>query len=421
MKITLPLTFSLLLLPCILLALHACNPASRTEVNEVGVSPEEGAAPADAGVEPLATVQPGIYSMPHILDLIGDRAVAVTSNHTGVINGVHLVDTLLASGVEVISVFAPEHGFRGDRPDGEKIRTEVDPKTNLPIISLYGSNKKPTDDRLKGVELMVFDIQDVGARFYTYLSTLHYVMEACAENGVPVVVLDRPNPNIGYVDGPVLDPRFSSFVGMHPVPVVYGMTIGEYARMINGEGWLKGGVEADLHVVECTGYTRDTQYELPVAPSPNLPNMTAIHLYPSLCFFEATTVSVGRGTPHPFSIIGEPSNRSGDYTFTPHPVPGASMHPKHRGELCRGYDLSREVAEPAKLDRVDLSWLLRMYEETGDSTGFFDRPGFFDKLAGTDALRKAVIAGRSEAEIRDDWREDIEEFGEIREKYLIYP
>lgn len=374
---------------------------------------------AEPSVETVA-MHPGIYSMPDILDFIGNRSVGVTSNHTGIIDGVHLVDTLLVSGVVVKSVFAPEHGFRGDRPDGEKIESGYDPRTGLPIISLYGSNKKPKPGQLEGVEVMVFDIQDVGARFYTYLSTLHYVMEACAEQGIPILVLDRPNPNIDFIDGPVLDPKFSSFVGMHPVPVVYGMTIGEYARMINGEGWLQGGMKADLHVVPCSGYTRDLDYALPVAPSPNLPDMTAIYLYPSLCLFEATTVSVGRGTNTPFSVIGEPTNRSGDYTFTPRSIPSASLHPKHQGQVCRGYDLNIEVSNPENLNRIDISWLLRMYRETGDPRKFFDRPDFFDKLAGTDSLRKSILDGKSEEQIRTSWREELEKFMEVRAKYLIY-
>lgn len=425
MKITLPWVLPFIATSFLSAVIFACadhsgSPQNFSEKN-APISEIQNIDPSTELSVEMAPIHPGIYSMPDVLDLIGDRTVGVTSNHTGIINGVHLVDTLLASGVMVKSVFSPEHGFRGDRPDGEVIESGVDPRTGLAIISLYGSNKKPKPEQLEGLEVMIFDIQDVGARFYTYLSTLHYVMEACAEQGIPIVVLDRPNPNIDCIDGPVLDPKFSSFVGMHPVPVVYGMTIGEYARMINGEGWLEGGVKVDLHVVHCTGYTRSMDYALPVAPSPNLPDMTAIYLYPSLCFFEATIVSVGRGTGKPFSVIGEPTNRNGEYTFTPQSIPNASLHPKHEGQVCRGYDLNIEVRKPEKLDRVDLSWLFRMYRETGDPNKFFDRPGFFDKLAGTDALRKSILEGESEEQIRTSWRGDLEKFMKVREKYLIYP
>src|SRR5690554_757714 len=422
MKIALP--WSLPVFFALLLPICASCTGENPRANGVGgdLTTTAGTVEADAEhTQPDAEVLPGIYSIPTIVRLLGNRKVGITTNHTGMIGHVHLVDTLLASGVNVVSVFAPEHGFRGDRPDGERIEAFRDERTGLPIHSLYGATKKPTPAHMKDVEIMLFDIQDVGARFYTYLSTLHYVMEAAAEKNIPVVVLDRPNPNLQCVDGPVLDLNYASFVGMHPVPVAYGMTIGEYARMINGEGWLSNGVKADLHVVPCIGYDRNTAYDPPIAPSPNLPDARSVHLYPSLCFFEGTTVSVGRGTPHPFSVIGEPTNEKGDFTFTPVPVPGASMNPKHEGVECRGYDLRMEVTPTKTLKHLDISWLVKMYEETADREKFFDRPDFFDLLAGGNSLRLAIIAGKSEEEIRAMWRKDLEDFAGIRAKYLIYP
>jgi uncharacterized protein YbbC (DUF1343 family) len=332
-----------------------------------------------------------------------------------------VVDTLLSRGVNLIKVFAPEHGFRGNKSDGARIDDSRDEKTGLPILSLYGSEKKPSDEDLSDVDLIIFDIQDVGARFYTYLSTLHYVMEAAAENAVPVLVLDRPNPNGFYIDGPLMDSCCTSFVGLHPVPIVYGMTIGEYARMINGEGWLKGGIQCELTIIPCQNYTHSSLYSLPVKPSPNLPDMTAIYLYPSLCLFEGTTISVGRGTDSPFKIVGEPTNTSGSFKFVPKSIPGASLHPKHEGDTCVGYDLSETLNFQKLPDQLDLSWLLRMYEETSEPAKFFNENGYFENLAGTKALREQVKKGETEQEIRQSWQADLLSFKEIREKYLIYP
>jgi uncharacterized protein YbbC (DUF1343 family) len=336
----------------------------------------------------------------------------------------HLVDYLHNyNGIEVQSVFAPEHGFRGKADAGEVIKDGNDIKTGLPIISLYGKNKKPSQEQLEGLDVIVFDIQDVGARFYTYISTLHYVMEASAEKGIPVIVLDRPNPNGHYIDGPVLEMEHKSFVGMHPVPVVYGMTIGEYAQMINGENWLKNGVKCDLTVIKLENYTHDSEYSLPIKPSPNLPNDTSINLYPSLCFFEGTNVSVGRGTELQFQIIGSPLfSKKDNYSFTPIPNFG-SKFPKNQDRVCFGYDLT----ENERLSSLDLSWLL---EFNKDYTSFKNAQGypskatlfnsFFTKLAGTKKLQQQIEQGDKEEKIRKSWQSDLDAFKKIREKYLIY-
>jgi uncharacterized protein YbbC (DUF1343 family) len=322
--------------------------------------------------------------------------------------------------VQVLKVFAPEHGFRGDADAGEHVKDQRDARTGLPLISLYGANRKPTATQLADVDLVLFDIQDVGARFYTYISTLHHVMEACAEQGLPLVVLDRPNPNGHYIDGPVLEPAFRSFVGMHPVPLVHGMTIGEFAEMINGEGWLAGGVRCDLTVVLCSGYDHAMSYDLPVRPSPNLPNAAAVALYPSLGLFEGTVVSVGRGTDHPFQCIGYPGARIGDHRFTPRSMPGAK-DPPHLNVACRGFDLAAAGQHEARDARhIQLQWLLALYRDATDKDGFFLANRFFDKLAGTDALRKAIVAGRSEEGIRADWAPGLQAFATLRARYLRY-
>ncbi len=353
------------------------------------------------------------------LPLLEGKRVAVVTNQTGLIGERHLVDSLLALQVHVVKVFAPEHGFRGEADAGEHVKDGRDARTGLPLVSLYGSNKKPKLEQLADVDVLLFDIQDVGVRFYTYIGTLHYVMEAAAENGKQVVVLDRPNPNGFYVDGPVLDMAHSSFVGMHPVPLVHGMTVGEFARMINGEGWLKGGKGCDLTVITCSGYAHDTLYPLPVRPSPNLPNMAAVYLYPSLGLFEGTIVSVGRGTEKPFQCIGYPGDPVGHYTFTPKPMPGAK-DPPHKGVLCKGLDLEEYGAIQSRLDhRINLQWLIGMYAEAPDKMKFFTP--FFDKLAGGPSLREQVIAGMSEELIRASWSEGLHHFALVRAKYLLYP
>jgi len=353
------------------------------------------------------------------LPLLKGKRVAVVTNQTGLIGERHLVDSLVSLQVAVVKVFAPEHGFRGEADAGEHVKDGKDARTGLPLVSLYGSNKKPKPEQLADVDVLLFDIQDVGVRFYTYIGTLHYVMEAAAENGKKVVVLDRPNPNGFYVDGPVLDMAFSSFVGMHPVPLVHGMTVGEFARMINGEGWLKGKVKCDLTIIPCSGYDHSLLYQLPIRPSPNLPTNSSIHLYPSLGLFEGTVVSVGRGTEKPFQCIGYPGNPVGRYSFTPVSMPGAK-DPPHKGKVCTGLDLQEYGDLQPRLEkRINLQWLIGLYAEAPDKAKFFIP--FFDKLAGGSSLREQVIAGKDEETIRASWRNGLERFAPIRAKYLLYP
>jgi len=347
--------------------------------------------------------------------------VGVVANHTTIVGEQHLVDQLLEMGVKVTKVFAPEHGFRGKADAGEKVESGKDAKTGLPIISLYGSHKKPTADDLEGLNVVIFDIQDVGARFYTYISTMTYVMEACAEHGVSVIVFDRPNPNGFYVDGPVLQEGFESFVGMLPIPVVHGMTIGELAKMINGEGWLEGDVQCDLTVIPCEGYKHNDIYTLPIKPSPNLPTMNSILLYPSLCFFEGTDFSVGRGTDTPFEVFGHPNLSVGSFMFVPKPNQGAK-HPKHEGVPCLGWDLSEIGGKRIQQKQsLILDWVLDAYENFPQKDKFFLENGFFDKLAGTDQLRKQILSGMTEEQIRASWEPELSDFKKKREAYLLYP
>ena len=362
----------------------------------------------------------GAERMEQYLPQLAGKRVALCGNQTSVVGKTHLVDTLLSRKVNLVKLFCPEHGFRGQAEAGATVASGKDPLTGLPVVSLYGKNKKPTTEQLAGVEVILFDLQDVGCRFYTYISTLHYVMEAAAENGVKVIVLDRPNPNGFYVDGPVLEPQYKSFVGMHPVPVVYGMTIGEYARMINGEKWLANGAQCDLEVVTLEGYTHETRYELPVAPSPNLQNKKAILFYPSLCFFEGTNVSVGRGTDHPFEMYGAPGLLDGDYTFTPHAIPGVSENPPFKDQECRGELLSSVCIDWNAPGRLDLFFLLNAYHNYPDKANFFLKNNFFDKLAGTAVLRQKIVAGATEEEIRASWQPALDEFKSLRAKYLLY-
>ena len=352
------------------------------------------------------------------LPLLKGKNIGLVANHTSLIGQTHLLDTLLALDVNVRKIFSPEHGFRGTADAGAHIEDGVDSRSGLPVISLYGKHRKPTKNDLQGLDLILFDLQDVGVRFYTYISTMTYAMEACAENNIPFVILDRPNPNGHYIDGPVLDTAFSSFVGLHKVPVVYGMTMGEYARMVNGEGWLQKDLVCDLKVIPLRNYVHGDLYQLRVKPSPNLPNMNSVYLYPSLCFFEGTIMSVGRGTEYPFQLFGHPDFAIGSYVFTPEPKAGASMHPKHKGERCFGISLigySRLAGIPEK---INLAWLTGAYDYFSGRGDFFN--SYFDKLAGTDKLRKQIISGASEEEIRKSWQEDLAEFKKIRNKYLIY-
>ncbi len=350
-------------------------------------------------------------------DSLKNKRVAIVGNQTSLVGETHLVDTLLALGIQVVKVFSPEHGFRGDADAGERVASGRDAKTGLPLISLYGNNKKPKATQLSDVDVVVFDIQDVGVRFYTYISTLHYVMESCAENNIPVIVLDRPNPNAHYVDGPVRDENQVSFVGMHPVPVVYGMTIGEYALMINGEGWLADSLVCDLEIVPCKNYSHKTHYSLPVPPSPNLRSDAAIALYPSLCLFEGTTVSVGRGTERPFEVFGHPNFPSLEFSFTPISSFGAK-NPLWENKLCYGHDLQSEAKK--RLYHFSLNWILEAKELLGDSIPFINQNAFFDRLAGTSELRKQINEGWKEKEIRASWKPEIQTFRKIRSKYLLY-
>lgn len=388
----------------------------------IGEAEAPAGRPSAEGHAPTAAPRPADADPDRWLDRLSGRRVGLVVNHTARIGPTHLADTLLALGVDVRRVFAPEHGFRGTEDAGAHVEDGRDPATGLPITSLYGTHKKPTARDLEDLDLLVFDIQDVGARFYTYLSTLHYVMEAGAENSVPVLVLDRPNPNGHVTDGPVLDTaRFRSFVGLHPIPVLHGMTLGELARMINGEGWLAGGRRCDLTVIPCADYRRTDPWDPPVAPSPNLRSAEAILLYPSLCFFEGTTVSVGRGTPTPFRVLGHPDFAIGSYAFTPEPGPGAA-HPKHEGRTCFGTNLTGLDAGTLRENaRLDLSWLLGYHEYLAPRGPFFLDNGFFDKLAGTDALRRQISEGQDEARIRASWQPDLERFRAKRQPYLLYP
>lgn len=383
------------------------------------------------------TVLTGADNHKSYLPLLKNRKIGILTNQTGTVKDItilsessvedeltiqtfeskielkHVVDFLIENEVNVQKIFAPEHGFRGTADAGELIKDGKDTKTGLPIISLYGNNKKPTPEQLSGIDVMLFDLQDVGARFYTYISSLHYLMEACAENNIPLIVLDRPNPNGNIVDGPTLEMENKSFVGMHPIPVLHGMTIGEYAKMINGEKWLNNGIQCDLTVIECLNYDRNKPYSLPVKPSPNLPNDKSINLYASLCFFEGTNVSVGRGTDKQFQIFGSPFLKNMDYSFTPKPNLGAK-DPLHNGKVCYGRDLS----EVENVNRLELKWLIEAYQNTPDKTKFFNN--FFIKLAGTSKLQQQIEQGLNEVEIRKSWEKDLEAFRKTRDKYLIY-
>lgn len=362
----------------------------------------------------------GIERTEEYLPLLYGKSIAVVGNQTSLVEGKHLLDTLLGLGLKVEKVFSPEHGFRGEANAGEHVATEHDPKTGLPIISLYGKNKKPTPEQMKGLDVVVFDIQDVGVRFYTYISTLHYVMEACAENNVRLLVFDRPNPNGHYIDGPILRPEFTSFVGMHPVPIVHGMTIGEYALMINGERWLKDSVRCDLHVISCLGYTHSTKYILPVRPSPNLRSDLSIQLYPGLCLLEATEVTVGRGTEGPFERYGHPNFPDTlSFSFTPQPDFGAK-DPQYKGVKCYGYDY-RALPLP-NANQIDLYPLMNSFHLLhGDLFAGKSKQMFF-LLCGTDSLLLQMEEGRSEDEIRESWLPGLNKFqSTIRTKYLLYP
>ena len=352
--------------------------------------------------------------------LLGKR-VGLVANQTSKVKKEHLVDVLLNEGVNVIKVFSPEHGFRGKSDAGEKVKDEIDLQTGLPIYSLYGKSKrKPSKEILKDIDIIVFDLQDVGVRFYTYISSLHYVMEACAENNVQLIVLDRPNPNGFYVDGPILDLKFRSFVGMHPVPVVHGMTIGEYAKMINGEKWLNNMILCSLEIIPCLNYNHNTRYVLPIPPSPNLPNMRSVYLYPSLCFFEGTNISIGRGTNFPFQVFGAPYFKKKEFSFTPMATFG-SKNPKYKSVTCYGSDLRNISLDTLKnTKKLNLNWLVDSYKISNESVDFFNKNNFFYLLSGTDKLMNLVKGGATPKHIYETYQKELNDFKTLRKNYLIY-
>lgn len=413
----------LLLAGCLIVTI-SCSSKTKLNANE-----EAGTISDTTSLK--RSIQTGAENFTVYLPLLKNKKVGIVTNQTGIISSlkinataipqnttseltkISLVDFLLEQNIALPKIYAPEHGFRGTADAGELIKDGKDTKTGLPVISLYGDNKKPKPEQLMGIDVMVFDLQDVGARFYTYISSLHYVMEACAEQNIPLIVLDRPNPNGAIIDGPVLEKEFSSFVGMHPIPVLHGMTIGEYAKMINGEQWLKNGIQCKLTVIPCLNYNHEMAYKLPVKPSPNLPNDQSINLYASLCLFEGTNVSVGRGTEKQFQVYGSPFLPKSSFSFTPAPNLGAK-DPMHNGKLCYGEDLSRIK----KLNRLELLWLIKAYESTADKKAFFN--SFFVKLAGTKKLQEQIEKGITEPEIRKSWEKGLNDFKEIRKKYLIY-
>ena len=348
------------------------------------------------------------------------KNVALVVNPTSEVFGTHLVDFLLDKDIAIKKVFAPEHGFRGTADAGEKVKDGVDPKTKIPIKSLYGKNKKPTKTDLEGIDVVVFDIQDVGTRFYTYISTMHYVMQACAENNVTFIVLDRPNPNGFYVDGPVLKMANQSFVGMHPVPIVHGMTVGEFARMVNEEGWLGKGLKCDLRVVLLTGWTHKELYQLPVKPSPNLPNMTSVYLYPTLGLFEGTHISAGRGTDFPFQTFGSPTIKGAEFNYTPVSKPGAK-YPKYKNQKCYGQDLREfDVFAFYAKPEINIDRLIWAFVHTSNKEAFFLKNHFYNKLAGTELLQQQILNGATSAEIKESWQTEVDAFKLLRKKYLLY-
>ena len=413
------LLFVLLILACGSSGKSVENREKKKEVIPETVSKEivTGAENTSAYLSLLKNKKIGIITNQTGIVNTESEETKITSNGTKeylrIFNNISIVDFLINNQINVQTIFAPEHGFRGTADAGELIKDGKDNKTGLPIISLYGNNKKPKPDQLAGIDIMVFDLQDVGVRFYTYISSLHYIMEACAENNIQLIVLDRPNPNGSIVDGPILEKEFTSFVGMHTIPLLHGMTIGEYAQMINGEKWLKDGIQCDLKVIPCLNYERKMFYSLPVKPSPNLPNDQAINLYASLCLFEGTNVSVGRGTEMQFQIYGSPFLPKSDFSFTPIPNFGAK-DPVYNGKLCYGEDLSKIE----KVTQLELKWLIKAYNSTADKSKFFNE--FFTKLAGTKKLREQIETGIPETEIRKSWEKRLNEFKEMRKKYLIY-
>ena len=355
--------------------------------------------------------QPDLY-----ISKLKDKNIALVVNQTSMIGNLHLVDFLISNKISIKKIFAPEHGFRGEAGAGEKVDNSKDDKTGIPIISVYGKNRKPSAEQLADIDIVIFDIQDVGCRFYTYISTLHYIMEACAENNKTLLILDRPNPNGDYIDGPILQPVFRSFVGMDPIPVVHGCTIGELAWMINGEKWLANGVQTKLEVIKVANYTHDSKYEPPVRPSPNLPNYLAIRLYPSLCFFEATSVSVGRGTQFPFQVLGYPNQAIGKFSFTPQSLKGMELNPLQKDKLCFGYDFRELKVVP----RFTLSYFMEWLKKFQKKEEFLTGSKWFNQLMGNDSVLKMILDGKTESEIRQSWAKELNDYQLIRKKYLLY-
>jgi len=401
------MTFFKTLFLCSLLSLAGCAHKSQN------ITPENTKLDSELATElVMGAQQSHLY-----LEQLKDKRLGLIVNQTSMVNDQHLVDFLLTQGLNIKKIFAPEHGFRGNYDAGAKVNSSVDEKTGISIVSIYGKNKKPSVDQLNDVDTLIFDIQDVGLRYYTYISSMHYMMEVAAENDKEFIIFDRPNPNGFTVDGPVLDLDFQSFVGMHQIPLMHGMTVGELAQMINGEGWLKSSIKADLTVIPVRNYDRHMSYSLPIKPSPNLPNDIAISLYASLTFFEGTPVSIGRGTDFPFQVIGYDKFSLGDFNFTPRSIKGASMEPKLKGKLAKGVDLRQSSIRGVNLDHL-VNWHRLFVKNKAE---FFTFPAFFDKLAGSDQLRRQLISGESSVEIRNSWQSDLNAFLLQRKQYLLYP
>jgi uncharacterized protein YbbC (DUF1343 family) len=359
-------------------------------------------------------VETGADQVENFYKPLTGKRIALVVNHTSLIGKTHLADSLKALGLNIVKIFGPEHGFRGNAADGEHVNDSVDVRTGIPLVSLYGKNKKPTQQQLENVDAVIFDIQDVGTRFYTYISTMHYVMEACAEANKKVIILDRPNPN-DFVDGPMNEKPFQSFVAMHPIPIAHGLTVGELAQMINGEGWLTNKLQCNIEIVKVKNWKHADAYALPVGPSPNLPNNQAIRLYPSICLFEGTVISLGRGTTFPFQVLGNPELKNMPFTFTPVTIKGVAVKPPHENKLCYGIDLRNEIPER----KINLNYLFTMYKAYPNKGKFFIP--YFDILAGTKTLKQQIKDGLTEEQIRESWKKDLDAYKEMRKKYLLYP
>jgi uncharacterized protein YbbC (DUF1343 family) len=374
------------------------------------------------------TIITGADQTSEYLDYLKGKRVGILVNQTSIIGKTPIVDSLVALGINVVLIFGPEHGFRGTASNGDKVSDSVDPKTGIPAISLYGKLKKPTKEQLDKIDLLVFDIQDVGARFYTYINTLGHVMEACAENNKEILILDRPNPNGFLIDGPILEKHLYSGIGMYRIPISHGLTMGEFAQMINGEGWLPNNLKCKLKIIKVANYDHEMSYTLPMLPSPNLNTQQSIMLYPHICFFEGTILSQGRGTYMPFTVLGAPLLKGKyDFSFKPQSIKGMSETPLHQNETCYGLDLRKyDTSEFQKSRKLNLKWIMELYKAYPDKASFFDRSqskqmGDFDKLAGTENLRKQIVAGASESEIRKSWEPGLSDYKEMRKKYLLYP